>query len=127
METVNNNTGEDKVYHLIERLGDKLDALILSLPSNYVQKVEYDPWRTSMEGRVLLLETDGKLERDWNSKEHTGLANAVIESERRIMAELKENTRTTKANRLTVLLCGIGWFITITLFVTSMLFAYHVW
>jgi len=127
METVNNNTGEDKVYHLIERLGDKLDALILSLPSNYVQKVEYDPWRTSMEGRVLLLETDGKLERDWNSKEHTGLANAVIESERRIMAELKENTKTTKANHLTVLLCGIGWFITMALFVISMLFAYHVW
>lgn len=135
METVNHNaSGEDKVYHLIERLGDKLDALILSLPSNYVQKVEYDPWRVLMEGRLLVLENDAKTNKDWNNTEHKGIADAVVQSERRIMAELKSNTQKTEDNarvarssRLTIWLCVIGWLITIVLFIVSMLLAYHVW
>lgn len=128
VDTVNNNAGGDeKLYHLIERLGDKVDALILSMPANYVQKVEYDPWRMQIEGRVLSIESDLKIGREWANNEHKALSNTVLDSERRIMAELKENTKTTKANRLTIALCAIGWIITIALFVISMLFAYHVW
>lgn len=122
----------------IRHIEDKLDTLIDSLPKTYVAQAEVERRFSAMEkilaaiqGQIDMWAGVYRTEKTWAATEHQSIHTAIGEAERRIMAELKDNTKTTqesaraaKSNRLTLWLCIGGWIVTVLLFIASVILAH---
>lgn len=112
---MNDNKDIEFIKQEVMRIGVKLDTL----PQIYVTRVEHDPWRATVEKRLDNLEGDAKERMQWENSEHTKLAAQVVESERRIIEKIDGNSKLSLGMKVTLLLSGIGWIISIVEFVLN--------
>lgn len=129
--TTNQQTSDSEGLRRVE---EKLDRLIDGLPRTYATQLETDRRFTAIEAiiKVIQGQIDGwgavyRQEMKWAETEHKAMNSAVIDAERRIMAELKDNTKTTKSSRLAIWLCVGGWILTIALFIIGIIIAHVRW